>query len=287
MRLRLRARRRVRPVRPLALALLIVGGWSAPLVAQGTVTLVGGTQFAAGRYGTERTVSTLSVSAGAVATAGRWRWWATVPFVFQDAASVRTIGGGMVPVDSAMNGRSGGSAGGMMNGGSGGGGMAGNAGVGDPLVRLDVTLRGAPGSARTFAVFAAVKVPIARPSDGFGSGRWDEAIGASVAHHRGGLSLYADAAVWNIGRVAAEPYRDAVVGTVTLARTLGGTRQRIFGTLIATTPFVNGLDGSRQLGVGWSRMASDGRTLSVSATAGLSEAAPAAMIALGWLWPSR
>ena len=282
------------PVRRL-LAVLLVGLWSAGVGAQGTILLVGETRFAAGRYGTDRAVSTLSVSAGAVVTTGRWRWWATVPIVFQDAGSVRTIGGGMVPVDSALIARSGGGSGGMMGGGSGGGagmaesgtGMISNAGIGDPLLRLDMTLWGAPGGARALSLFTAVKVPLARPSDGFGSGRWDEAIGASVVQHRGALSLFVDAAYWNVGRVAEEPYRDAVVGAVTLARTLRGERQRIFSSFVATTPFAQGLDGSRQLGLGWIGMAPDGRALSVSATVGLSAAAPATTIVLGWQWRRR
>lgn len=285
----------MRPLLGVLLVVLSAGLWSARLAAQGTILLMGEARFAAGRYGTDRTVSTVSVSAGVVVTTGRLRWWATVPIVFQDASSVRTLGGGMVPVDSGLVARSGGSSGGMMSGASQSGmgmagsgvGMLGNAGIGDPLLRLDMTLWGTPGSARAVSVFTAVKVPLARPSDGFGSGRWDEAIGASVVQHRGALSLFADAAYWNIGRVAAEPYRDAVVGAVTLARTLQGERQRLFASFVATTPFAQGLDGSRQLGLGWIRMAPDGRALSLSATAGLSAAAPAMAIALGWQWRRR
>ena len=274
---------------------LMLGLAPAIASAQGTVALLGSSQFAAGRYGSDRAVSTLSFSAGVVATTGRLRLWANLPIIFQDAASVRTVGGGMVPVGGAPHGSSGTASGGMMGGGGGsvfvpgmdnsGSGMTSHAGVGDPLVRLDVTAWGVPGDTRTLALFAAVKAPIARPEEGFGSGRWDEAVGAAFAHHGAAVSVFADAAFWKIGRAAGEPYRDAATGALTVARPFAQGRQSVFGTVAAATPLAVGLDEPLQLGFGWSRVGRGGRALSLSTAAGLTAAAPAVTLAAGWQWP--
>ncbi|MBA4071163.1 MAG: hypothetical protein C0497_04895 [Gemmatimonas sp.] len=250
--------------------------------------MFGGSQFTAGRYGGDRAVSTANFAVGAMATFGRWRWWATVPYIFQDAATVRTVGAGMLPVGgiahSERNSRSSGMMGnfgiaGMNDGGSG---MTGHAGYGDPVLRVDATVWGSAASTRSLALYSSVKLPFASASNGFGTGKWDEAVGATLARRSTTWAVLADVAYWRVGRSSGDPYRDVMTGTITAARPLGWVGQQVYGSLLATTPFVAGAKGPVQLGAGWSRVGASRRTLSVTAGVGMTPTAPAFSLSAGW-----
>ncbi len=280
-------------MRRLPLVLALAASWSAAGSAQDSFSVLGGTQFTAGSYGGDRTVSTASVSVGVMATVGRWRWWATVPFVFQDAATVRTIGAGMLPVGGATHTQPTGSSGGMMGGAGpagmndGGSSMTGHAGAGDPLLRVDATVWGSATATGSVALYGAVKAPLASAVSGFGTGQWDQAAGASFARHLNGVSILADAAFWHIGRAPGDPYRNVATGALSVARALERAGQHLYGSLLATTPFVQGSQGPVQLAAGWSRRDASRRVLSVTAGVGLTPTAPAVTLGAGWQWGLR
>lgn len=261
--------------------------------AQDAFAVLVGAQFTAGKYGGDRAVSTVSVSMGAMASFGRWRWWATVPYIFQDASTVRTTGAGMLPVGGAVHTPNTGAAGGIMGGTSlagmndGGSGMTGHAGQGDPLLRVDATVWGSAAASGSLALYGAVKAPLTSAANGFGTGRWDEAVGASFARHLTGVSVLAEVSYWHVGRAPGDPYRDVKAGTLTLARALAATGQHVYGSLIATTPFVQGSQGPVQLAVGWSRRGAHRRTFSMTAGVGLTPTAPSATLGAGWQWGLR
>lgn len=272
---------------------MFAGGIATTGSAQDSFAVFGGSQFTAGRYGGDRAVSTANFAVGAMATFGRWRWWATMPYVFQDAATVRTVGAGMMPVGgvahSERNGTSSGMMGnlgiaGMNNGGSG---MAGHAGHGDPVLRVDATVWGSAASSTSLAFYSSVKVPLASATDGFGTGNWDEAVGTTLARRSTAWAVLTDVAYWRVGRSSGDPYRDVMTGTITAARPLRWVGQQVYGSLFATTPFVAGVEGPVQLGAGWSRAGASRRTLTVTAGVGVTPTAPAFSLSAGWSWGLR
>lgn len=258
--------------------------------AQDSFAVFGGSQFTAGRYGGDRAVSTATFSTGVVVTFGRWRWWATVPYVLQDAATVRSVGAGMLPVGGAAHSETSGSSSGMMGNfamagmNNGGSGMTGHAGHGDPLLRVDATVWGSAASSKSVALYSSVKLPLASASNGFGTGKWDEAVGATLARRSTTWAVLADVAYWHVGRSTDQPYRDVTTGTVTVGRPVGWAGQHVYGSLIAATPFANGTEGPVQLAAGWSRLGASRRTLSVTAGIGLTPTAPAFSLSAGWSW---
>lgn len=267
-------------------------------LAQDAVSVFGGAHLTAGRYGGDRAVSTLGLSLGTMATRGRWRLWATFPYLFQDAATVRTVGAGMLPLGGAthsgMDGTSSGASGGMMGTGGmnsagtgSGSGMTGHSGAGDPLLRADATVWESLGASSRVGMYSAVKVPLARASGGFGTGRWDEAIGGTLARLQGTFSLLADVSYWHLGRATGDPIRDVTTGTLTVARALGVTGQHLYGSLIATTPYARRADAPVQLVAGWSHRGADRRTFAVTAGAGLTPTAPTVSVSATWQWGLR
>jgi hypothetical protein len=280
------------------LVLVFAGGIATTGSAQDSFAVFGGSQFTAGRYGGDRAVSTANFAVGAMATVGRWRWWATVPYIFQDAATVRTVGAGMLPVGGAAHTEQSGSASGsayngmmgrlgmagMNNGGSG---MTGHAGHGDPLLRADVAVLGSTAASQSLSLYSAVKVPFASAKDGFGTGRWDEAVGATVARHFTTFSVLADVGYWHVGRRSGDPYRDVTSGTVTVARPLGSAGQTLYGSVIAATPFVDGSEGPVQVAAGWSYRFANRQSITAMAGVGLTPTAPAASLSATWQWGLR
>ena len=277
---------------------MCASGLATSAFAQDAVSVFGGAHLTAGRYGGDRSVSTLGLSLGTMATRGRWRLWAAFPYLFQDAATVRTVGAGMLPLGGAthsgMDGTSSGASGGMMGSGGmdglgagGGTGMTGHSGPGDPLVRADATVWESLGASYRVGMYSAVKVPLARASGGFGTGRWDEAIGGTFARLQGMFSLLADVSYWHLGRATGDPIRDVTTGTLTVARALGVTGQHLYGSLIATSPYASRADAPVQLVAGWSHRGADRRTFAVTAGAGLTSTAPAVSLTATWQWGLR
>ena len=275
------------------LVLVFAGGIATTGSAQDSFAVFGGSQFTAGRYGGDRAVSTANFAVGAMATVGRWRWWATVPYIFQDAATVRTVGAGMMPVGGVAHSERGGTSNGMMgnygmtgmtNGGSG---MTGHAGNGDPVLRVDATVWGSATSSTSLAFYSSVKVPLASANSGFGTGKWDEAVGTTLVRRSTAWAVLTDVAYWRVGRSSGDPYRDVMTGTITAARPTGRVGQQVYASLFAATPFVAGADGPVQLGAGWSRTAASRRTLSVTAAFGVTPTAPAFSLSAGWSWGLR
>ena len=278
--------------RPLLL-LVFAGRIATTGSAQDSFAVFGGSQITAGRYGGDRAVSTASFTVGAMAIVGRWRWWATVPYIFQDATTVRTVGAGMMPVGGAAHSERGGTSSrmmgnfgmaGMNNGGSG---MTGHAGRGDPLLRVDATAWRSATSKTNVAFYSSVKVPLASAADGFGTGKWDAAIGTTLMRRSLGWAVLADVAYWSVGRSSGDPYRDVMTGTITAARSTKRLGQQVHASLFAATPFVAGAAGPVQLGAGWSRTVASRRTLSVTAGVGVTPTAPAFSLSAGWSWGLR
>lgn len=278
--------------RPL-LVLVLAGGIATTGSAQDSFAVFGGSQFTAGRYGGDRAVSTVNVSVGAVATIGRWRLWATVPYIFQDAATVRTVGAGMMPVGGVAHSETGGTSSGMMGNRGiagmnyGGSSMTGHAGHGDPLLRVDATVWGSAVSSRSLAFYSSVKLPLASASDGFGTGKSDEAVGATLTHRSTAWAVLGDVAYWHVGQSPADSYRNVMTGTVTVARPLEWAGQHVYGSLTAATPFTKGTEGPVQVAAGWSRRSASRRTLSVTAGVGVTPTAPALTLSAGSSWGLR
>lgn len=278
--------------RPL-LVLVLAGGIATTGSAQDSFAVFGGPQFSAGRYGGDRAVSTASVSLGAMATFGHWRWWGAMPYVFQDAATVRTVGAGMMQVGGVAHAERNGTSSGMMGNfdmagmNDGGSGMTGHAGHGDPVLRVDANVWGSATSATSLAFYSSVKVPLARATNGFGTGKWDEAVGTTVARRSIAWAILADVAYWRVGRSSGDPYRDVMTGTITAARPLQWVGQQLYGSLLAATPFVAGAGAPVQLGAGWSRADASRQTLTLTAGVGVTPTAPTFSLAAGWSWGLR
>ena len=276
-------------------AALAVGVLAAAAVTTPAQSLayVGGLQYATGDFiFTQRTWSAY-FSNGLTWSAGRLRASASVPLVMQPAGWLQYSGAGAIVPTGGMTG----SAGSPTTGAGSGSGMHGGTmtpsssmpfsgvGIGDPIGRVDVALAGADAGRPSVSLVGAVKAPFADVGRGFGTGQWDVGAGLSGAVTVGGTSVLADAVYWRVGNPAGASLRNALAYALSIGRALPRSRWSVLGTVSGASSLWTGLAAPVQAGLGVGYLQESGRSVFVTAAAGLTRTAPAISTGLGWRVP--
>lgn len=276
-----------------------------------TVAYTGGLQFATGDYLFPERTQSIYVLSGLDASAGAVRLTASLPLIVQSTPWV-TYGPAKLPTGGRqMSGSSGGGTGngGGTGGGGGGGGGSGpgggsgssqslaqtsqdqfvattgtdaQAGIGDPLVRVDLELIGGRSRSPAVTVATSVKAPVASVSSGFSTGEWDVGAGSSVAKTFGRNSIVADVMFWHFGDSDALELQDALSIGLSYGRVLGGGRWAVLMSGSGFTRVIEGQTPPVQLGVGLNRLFSSQRSLAAGIFVGLT--GTAADVAAGVSW---
>lgn len=237
----------------------------------------GSVGYATGSYTfTERT-SSISILNGLSLVGGRWSVSASLPVIIQNSGDVSYIGGTRVPTGMGRDGGGMGGHGSMVEGTAGGY----EAVLGDPVARASFAPVRGFGTLRSIELQAMVKAPVADTSSGVGTGRWDVGAGASVGMGVGGTFLFADASVWSPGDLPdleLRPYASVALGA---GHSLGDRWSGLV-SLTVSSPVIDGIDAPASVGGGLSYRIGEGRSLSLGATAGLTDTAPDLSIYLGW-----
>lgn len=257
---------------------------AAASVAVAQVTYSGSVLYATGEYiFTERTSSfyffnELSASFGRV-TVG-----ASVPLIAQNTPWVSYGGGGMI----ASGGMEHDSVGSQM-GRHGPGGVSlpdtapfDQVGLGDPVGRVDVELWRERGVLPAVRGTAIAKAPLADMDRGFGTGGWDYGGGLSLAKTVGRTLLFADATYWVLGDLPDLELKDAVTYGLAVGLPLAAAKWGLVASFTGSTRVVAGTDPPAQIGVGLTRYLHAGRSLTASASLGLSESSPDLSVSFGW-----
>ena len=255
------------------------------------LSYVGSVQYTTGDYGLAQTTTSVAFLNGLAVRADRLRAWLSIPVILQDAGWVQYGGAGMVPSGGLPgHGRGqmmGGTDSGMMDGNAGTGGMTSHAGVGDPFTRAEYELLNGDLHERSLRAVAAAKAPLARPQDGFGTGKWDVGGGLSWSESVAGTYLFTDATYWAIGRPDSLSVRNMLAYAFAIGRPLRAGAYAILVSVSGSTPIIDGLTAPVQGGLGVSYRVSEQRFLNGTINLGLTRTAPTISLGLGWqvgLW---
>lgn len=255
-------------------ALALALGLAAPLTAQ-ELQYTGSVGYATGSYTfTERT-SSVSILNGLSLEGDRWTLSGSIPLIIQNSGDVSYVGGMRVPTGSGRDGMGGH---GSMNPGTTGGYEA---TLGDPVIRGAFTPFEGSGTLRVVEIQAVVKVPIADPATGVGTGEWDVGGGVSAGLGLGAVFLFADAAVWSPGDLPdlqLDPYV-TVSGGVGRAFT---DRLSGLASVSVSTAMIDGLEVPATVGGGLSYRIGDNQSLSLGGSYGLTASAPQLSLYVGW-----
>lgn len=264
-----------------ACALLAVAPAATP-----QVTYQGSVQYATGEYiFTERTNSFYLFS-GLSGSFGPATIGVSVPLILQNTPWVSYGGGGMI----ASGGTEHDSVGGHMPGQRGRISLPDTASfaelaVGDPVGSLDVELWDERGARPAVRVVAVAKAPLADVDRGFGTGAWDYGGGLSLTKTAARVFVFADATYWVWGDLPGLELKDGVAYGFAVGLPLGGLRWGLLGSVSGSTRVVEGTDPPAQLGLGLTRYLESARSLSMTATVGLTESSPDVALSLGWRLP--
>ncbi len=284
--------------------------WSTPrpvgaqeLTWFGSVGYATGAYIFAEQYRTFSLLNTLSWHAGRVTLSG------TLPAVSQNGTAVSLVAGVPIPTGGPDNGAIQRRRSGQVIAGRGGRRLGGNSsassarfnivadtsadsltvtGTGDYAVHMadpifggEIAVYEGTGAFRSLSLEAWAKAPVATVASGVGTGAWDFGAGASMTLGAKSAYFSASGTWWQLGDMPDLRLNDALMYAVAVGGTLGHGWS-VMTSAAASTRIVDGTDPPASLSVMLSREVARGRSLSLSAGAGLTESAADYTIGFGW-----
>lgn len=279
---------------PTAAALVALAGAAAGQDSE--LTYSGSLQFVSGDYSLSETTRTILLFNGLLYRQGKWSFSANIPFIDQDSPFVTYSGG--VPVPSGRRLGVEGDDGGAGTGGSGQGSGMGpggtvivpdpdtltfnQSGVGDPVLRADLTVSEGGATGPRVGVYATAKPPLADGDSGFGTGEWDYGAGVTLSKKAGAALVLADFGYWTLGDLPDLELQDPFAYSLGLGRSTADGRYSLLGSISGMTEIVAGVEGPVQVGITVSRLLESKRSLISTLAAGLTESSPDYSVSVGW-----
>lgn len=289
--------RRPRVVRSLlatGLLIAVVTGLATVPASAGELTYFGALGMYEGSYELSVDTSTLYLLNGFTYESGRWSVTASIPVYDQDSPYVTWTGGSPVVTGRrfGMDGTAG-SGSGSTPMGSHSGSRRGpvevpdpatldfsETGLGDPLVRADVAFTRT--SDQRVGCYASAKIPVADEDSGFGTGEWDFGLGLSLLRAAGPGELLLEVGWWSLGDLPDLELEDPLTATVAYGTSPEGRRIGWRAFAVAWSEILDGQDGPAQVGVTLGRGVGDTTELSLTMSAGLTDASADWGLAFGW-----
>lgn len=302
-------RRRAAGVGALLAALILV----APPLRGQELSYDGSLQFSTGDYlFTERTSSAYLFS-GLRIDWDRVTLSADLPVIWQSTPWVSYTGGVPIPSGGPQHGevgdtlrrRGGGPGGGSGPGGdgSGPGGPEGSVtaavtdrgaipladtvtydevGVGDPTLRMAVELVPGERGPLSVTLSGTVKIPLADPDAGFGTGEWDGGAVLGLSRRMGEAFLFADVGYWVYGDMPGVELADPVTYAAGVGLVPGGGRVGLLASVSGSSRILEGTDPPLEVGLGLNFGLPGRRSLGATFSLGLTESSPDFSAGLGW-----
>lgn len=260
-----------------------------------TVSWSGSGQFSTGSYFFEETTKSFYIVNGLQYTNGRLTLGANVPLIIQNSPWISYTARGSFPTGGTQHGavarrvgnrQSGNS--GMMNGMGNKGKIQlpdttsyNQMGVGDPWANASYSLL-RPGSQTSVRISAGVKIPVASPAKGFGTGAWDAGAGFSLSQRVRDFFLLGDLAYWNYGDMDELELKDVVSYGIGIGHKSPYTNWILNGSFRGSTAFIEDIDPPLSINFGAAYTYPDSRSIHVLFLIGLTESAPDFSAGIGW-----
>ena len=155
-------------------------------------------------------------------------------------------------------------------------------GLGDPLLRVDLSLIDSHARGLQAGVATSVKLPVVDAASGRGTGETDAALGAAVFKSISRTSIMADVLFWKYGDPDGVDFTDAWSYSLSAARMLGDGRWSAIVSIAGFTAGVNDMPAPVALNVGAMRLVGGGQSLGVAASVGLNDGASDFSIGMTW-----
>lgn len=154
--------------------------------------------------------------------------------------------------------------------------------LGDPFLEGALEIAPGDGFLRSLRLKAGTKAPLADLDSGVGTGEWDYLAGGSVMFAVGGLYFFADVGWWWLGDLPDLELRDGPSYGLGIGKAVFDGRSSLLFTLAGARASIVTVDAPLIAGVSLGHDLGQGRSLSLGASVGLSEASPDLSVLLGW-----
>lgn len=270
----------------------------ASIVGKGeaqTVSWSGSGQFTTGSYFFEETTKSFYFVNGLHYTNDRVTLGANVPLIIQNSPWISYTARGSFPTGGTQHGAVGRRAGNRQSGNSGmmpGMGKHGKIqlpdttsynqmGVGDPWLNASFSLL-KPWSQTSVRITTGVKLPVASPSKGFGTGAWDAGAGFSLSQRIRDFFLLGDLSYWSYGDMDELELKDVVSYGVGVGHKSPYTNWILNGSFRGSTALIEDVDPPLSINFGAAYTYPDSRSIHVLFLIGLTESAPDFSAGIGW-----
>lgn len=260
-----------------------------------TVSWSGSGQFSTGSYFFEETTKSFYFVNGLQYSNKRFSLGAHVPLIIQNSPWISYTAQGNVPTGGTQHGAVGRGAGNRQSGNSGmmpGMGKHGKIqlpdttsynqmGVGDPWVNASFSLL-QPWSRTSVRITTGVKVPVASPAKGFGTGAWDVGAGFSLSQRIRDFFLLGDVSYWSYGDMDELELKNIISYGAGIGHKSPYTNWILSGSFRGSTTLIEDIDPPMSVNLGAAYTYPDSRSIHVMFLIGLTESAPDFSAGIGW-----
>lgn len=276
------------------LTAILIGAGSCMSAYAQKVSYSGGVQLSSGSYYFEESTQSFYLFNGMSIQSNHFTLSFQVPFVVQSSpwVSYSTIGG--LPTGGTEHGV-------VERSGKGGGSGPGQGIHLEPIILADTTqytrasfsdpsissgyrfYRSSNGRS-TLYLNGQVKVPIADPAGGYGTGSWDTGLGLSAS--RGLESMWiisADLMHWWLGDLDDMKLNNALAYSVSAGKMLNNRKWVLSSSVNGLTRLIDDFDPPVNMNFGVGLMPKDDLLFNTSLSIGLTKSSPDIAFGLGWL----
>lgn len=260
-----------------------------------TLSWAGSGQFSTGSYFFEETTKSFYFVNGLQYSNKRLTLGANVPLIIQNSPWISYTARGTFPTGGTQHGAVGKGAGNRqptnpeMMSGMGKHGkiqlpdttLYNQMGIGDPWANASFSLL-QPWSRTSIRITAGIKIPVASPSKGFGTGALDAGAGFSLSQRIRDFFLLGDISYWSYGDMDDLDLNNVVSYGAGIGHKSPYTNWIVNGSFRASTAFIEDIDPPMSINLGAAYTYPDSRSFHVLLLFGLTESAPDFSAGIGW-----
>jgi hypothetical protein len=242
----------------------------------------GSAQYATGNYIFSRRTQSVSLYGGLGITAGIFNFNFSVPVVYQNSPWLSISGRSMIPSGGPQHSIV------KQQQGSMGHTMLidttqyDKVGIGDPVFHGEVKILQEAGGWPSLSLTGEVKPPLAKPSNGFGTGEWDWAGGLSLDKQLGPVFSFLSLSYWKLGDMPDLELQDPLVYSVSLGHPLAGGKYALMVSYSGETQVIANTQAPATISLMGGYNASSSTNFGLTVTFGLSNSSPDYDLGLAW-----
>ena len=252
----------------------------------------GSVQYSNGSYYFTETTSSLYVTNGMSLQQNGYSFSVSVPFVVQNSPWISYTQYGSIPTGGPQHGVVGGSGSGMgMSSGKGGRRISipdtvsyNKSSFSDPTVSVGVPILSTTNvnMSTSLKIMGDLKIPLADPSQGFGTGEWDGGLGTAFSQRFSSWFVMLNAMYWWFGDMPDLELKDAFSYGAGIGKSIDAGNWMVLGTFSGMTRIIADADPPINAGMGITYSINPKNSLSTNATIGFNDSSADFTLGFGW-----